>query len=56
MTFPEYEWGTRYNSQLVDRRTGSCLECYQNTVYFETVEISCLMLTHTAERLQSNYY
>ena len=40
ITFPEYEWGTRINSQSVDRCTGSCLACRQtHTNYFETGEI-----------------
>jgi len=27
--FPEYDWRTRRNCQIVDRCTGSCLACRQ---------------------------
>jgi len=32
MTFPEHEWGTRYNSWIVDRCTRSCLACRQTRI------------------------
>jgi len=40
MTFPEYEWGTRCNSQIVDWCTESCLACSQTHInYFEAGKI-----------------
>ena len=41
MSFPEYDRGTRCNSKIVDRRTGSCMACRQTDYYFETGEILC---------------
>jgi len=32
MTFPEYEWGIRCNSQIVDQCIGSCLACRQTRI------------------------
>jgi len=54
MTFSEYEWRTRSNSQMVDRCTGSCLACRQtHTNYFETGEIlsSCWIIQPNASKV-----
>jgi len=52
--FSEYDCGTKHNSYILDRCTGSCFACRQtHTNYFETVEIlrSCWLIQPSASNV-----